>query len=139
MTAITIDRASAGRDATKALEDLRVAHHEAAAVVADLDLDDAGLWRAVEGIVTEITAAAYAVSSQVTGAPADATASRVPPIVRVRELATAQRRLLAVLNRWPALDQQLVEQASLRVRSLGQLLRCVALSGGTIGGDRGGG
>jgi hypothetical protein len=139
MTAITIDRASAGRDATKALEDLRIAHHEAAAIVAELDLDDAGLWREVEGIVTEITAAAYAVSSQVTGAPANATASRVPPIVRVRELATAQRRLFAALDRWPAQDQQVVEHGSLRVRSLGQLVRCVALSRGTIGGDRGGG
>ena len=128
MTAISIDRASVRRDATDSLADLRVAHHEAAAIVADLDLDNAGLWREVEGIIIEITAAAYAVTSLVTGAPAEVTASQVPPIVRVRELATAQRRLFAAMDRRPALDQQLLERAIRRVHTLGLLLQCVALS-----------
>ena len=139
VTAITIDRASAPRDAAEPLENLRVAHHEAAAIVAELDLDDARLWHQAEGIVIEITSAAYAVTSQVSGAPADVTASRVPPIVRVRELATAQRRLFAALDQRPLLDQQLVEQSSQRVHSLCRLLRSVALSGETIDRDRGGG
>jgi len=129
VTAISIDRASVRRDATDSLADLRVAHHEAAAIVADLDLDNAGLWREVEGIIIEITAAAYAVTSLVTGAPAEVTASQVPPIVRVRELATAQRRLFAAMDRRPALDQQLLERAIRRVHTLGRLLQCVALSG----------
>jgi hypothetical protein len=139
VTAIAIDRARASRDVTDPRADLRDAHDEVAAIVAELNLDDTRLWPEVEGIVIEITAAAYAMTSQVTGTPADAPASRVPPIVRVRELATAQRRLFAALDGWPAIDQQSVEQASRRIRSLGELLRCVALSVVTIDGDPGGG
>src|SRR5262245_13293339 len=139
VTAIAIDRPSTRRDAPDPLAELRVAHDEAAAIAAELDLDDARLWREVEGIVIEITSAAYAVTSRVTGAPAEVTASLVPPIVRVRELATAQRRLFAAMDRRTLRDQLLAEMESQRVRGLGLLLRCVALSEEMIGVDRGGG
>jgi hypothetical protein len=50
----------------------------------------------------------------------------VRPIVRVRELAVAQRNMLALLDRHPTPDEKLLEQASQQVRLIGLLLQSLA-------------
>lgn len=127
MTTTTIDQVTARLDLTTALADLRIAHLEAAAVVAELALDDAALWRAADGFVADIAVAAYDVAAKLTGDPPVRAAVRVPPVVRVRELAAAQRRLFSVLNR-RAVGGEPLDQAADHVRMLGRGLRCVTRS-----------
>jgi hypothetical protein len=76
---------------------LRTAHLAAGPQVASLDLDDATLWRRVDGIVAAISAQAYAVAAALSGQPKLRCATRVAPVVRVRELAAAQSALFAQL------------------------------------------
>jgi hypothetical protein len=78
---------------------LRSAHLEAGRLVASLDLDDAALWARVDAVVAGVSAQAYAVAAALSGQPARRCASRVPPIVRVRELAAAQSALFVQLDR----------------------------------------
>jgi hypothetical protein len=77
--------------------DLGNAHLQAAAVAAELDLDDAELWEQADGIVAALSAEAYRWTEVLTGESATS-AVLAPPVVRLRELAVAQSRLLAALN-----------------------------------------
>jgi hypothetical protein len=104
---------------TSARPSVRAAHLEAAAVVADLDLDDRGLWRRVDRVVAELAGSAYDIAAAVTGTRSGAVAAYVPPVVRVRELASAQRRLFAALDRYPDADGELLVWAG---RQAGQLV-----------------
>jgi hypothetical protein len=113
---------------TAAVAELRAAHLAAAGAVAELHLDDATRWRESDGFVADLTAAAYQLTAELTGRPPGRPAARVPPVVRVRELATAQRRLFAVLDRHPAPEPALLERAAQQVEMYGRALRCVARS-----------
>ena len=92
---------SAQRRETEPSAALIVAHSEVAASVAEFDLDDLRLWQQVDSLVADTAGAAYALTEALTGEPTPRPARGVPPVVRVRELATAQRRLLGALDRYP--------------------------------------
>lgn len=127
MTTTTIEQASVRGDLATAAADLQAAHLEVAGIVAEMDLEDTALWRAADGFVADIAAAAYDVAAKLTGDPPVRAAVRVPPVVRVRELAAAQRRLFSVLNR-RAVGGEPLDQAADHVRMLGRGLRCVTSS-----------
>lgn len=103
--------------------DVRNAHLEAAALVAELDLDDRRQWRRVDRVVAELAAAAYDVAAAVTGTRSGAVAAFVPPVVRVSELVSAQRRLFAALDRHPEADSELLGWADRQARELVERLR----------------
>lgn len=86
------------REVPDVLAELRTAHLDAAAVAAELDLNHARLWEQADGIVADLSTEAYHITEVVTGGPATNAAALAPPIVRLRELAVAQSRLLAVLD-----------------------------------------
>jgi hypothetical protein len=123
MSTATIERPSESTAATSSVADLRTAYAEAAGVVAGFDLDDILLWRRVDGIVAGLTATAYALTAAITGRATGATATRVPPVVRVRELAVVHGHLSGALDRHPAPPAELVEPTLRRVRRYGELLR----------------
>jgi hypothetical protein len=85
--------------AVAATAELRTAHLQAGRLVAAMDLGDAALWAGVDAVVAAISAEAYAVAAALSGRPPRRCAGRVPPVVRVRELAAAQRALFAQLDR----------------------------------------
>lgn len=72
---------------------LSVAHGELASTVAMLDVADADVWSSADPAVSEAIAEANAVTEALGGTPLSSPAVGVPPVVRVRELAGAQRRL----------------------------------------------
>jgi hypothetical protein len=111
---------------TDVLADLRAAHLDVAATVAELDLDDAALWRQADGVVAAVSAASYDLAAVMTGGRPGRPATGVRPIVRVRELAVAQRSMLALLDRHPNPDEELLEQANQQVRLIGLLLQSLA-------------
>lgn len=96
--------------------DVREAHLEAAALVAGLDLDDRRQWRRVDRVVAELAGAAYDVAAALTRTRAGVAAAYVPPVVRVAELASAQRRLFAALDRHPEADRELLAWAAGQAR-----------------------
>jgi hypothetical protein len=51
-------------------------------------------------------------------------------VVRVRELATAQRRLLAALDRYPQPGRKVIDRATDQVRALNRELRCCTVVDG---------
>lgn len=111
-----------------AVAELRAAHLAAAGAVAELHLDDATRWRESDGFVADLTAAAYQLAAELTGSPPGRPAARVPPVVRVRELATAQRRMFAALDRHPVPNPAVLERAAQQVEMYGRALRYVARS-----------
>jgi hypothetical protein len=119
---------SAQRHETEPSAALIGAHSEVAASVAEFDLDDSTLWQQVDSLVADTAGAAYALTEAVTGEPAPRPARGVPPVFRVRELATAQRRLLAALDRYPPPDDDVFDRATELVCVLSRDLRCAALS-----------
>src|SRR5215207_7530623 len=128
MTTGTMKQVGSRERLTDVLTDLRAAHLEAAATVAELDLDDAALWRQADGVVAAVSAASYDLAAVMTGGRPGRTATGVRPIVRVRELAVAQRGMLAVLDRHPTADEELLDQASQQVGLIGLLLQSLAPS-----------
>jgi hypothetical protein len=102
---------------------VRTAHLDAAALVAELDLDDRRLWRRVDRVVAELAGAAYDLAAALTGTRTGTVAAYVPPVVRVRELASAQRRLFAALERSPAADGELLVWAGRQAQQLVERLR----------------
>lgn len=128
MTITTIHPAGTRRHYADALADLRTAHLDAAQIVADVDLDDTELWREVDGFVADITAAAYRLTAETSGDPPVSTAARARPVARVRELATAQRRLFGTLDRHPAPSPELLAESADQVRMFGRAVRRVARS-----------
>ena len=106
---------------------VRGAHLEAAALVAELDLDDRHHWRRVDRVVAELAAAAYDLAAAMTGTRATVVAAYVPPVVRVSELASAQRRLFAALDRPPEADGELLAWAGRQAHELVERLRRNAL------------
>jgi hypothetical protein len=101
---------------------IRTSYLEAAALVAELDLDDRRLWHRVDRVVAELASAAYDLAAALTGTRAGAVAAYVPPVVRVRELASAQRRLFAALDQNPA-DGELLAWADRQARQLVERLQ----------------
>jgi hypothetical protein len=119
---------SAQRHETEPSAALIGAHSEVAASVAEFDLDDSTLWQQVDSLVADTAGAAYALTEAVTGEPAPRPARGVPAVVRVRELATAQRRLFAALDRNLPLSDDEIDRATRHVRALSRELRCAAQS-----------
>jgi hypothetical protein len=117
------------RELPDALEELGTAHLQAAAVAAELDLDHARLWEQADGIVAELSTEAYHMTEAVTGEPATSPMALAPPIVRLRELAVAQSRLLAVLDGATGLQQSAgtlltaAHRSARRARTLGGWLQ----------------
>ena len=123
----TIRRESVTEAPPDVRDELCAAHQEVAAIVAELDLSDTALWAKAAEIVSDVVAEADIITAALTGASSAATVTRVPPIVRVRELATTQRRLFGVLDTRTTPDQRPVLQESAgRVRGLGQWLVHIA-------------
>ena len=116
------------------LADLRIAHLQAAAVAADLDLDHAALWKKADGVLAALSTEAYQTTEVVTGEPATSPAVLAPPIVRLRELSVAQSRLFAVLNGATLSEQStrtlrtVAHRSARRVRLLGGQLQRALLS-----------
>lgn len=102
---------------------VRDAHLEAAALVAELDLDDRRHWRRVDRVIAELAGAAYDLAAAVARTQAPTVAVDVPPVVRVSELASAQRRLFATLDRHPETDAGLLAWASEQAHDLVERLR----------------
>jgi hypothetical protein len=107
---------------------LITAHSEARAAVGEFDLDDSGLREQVDSLVADIAGTAYTLTEALTGEPTPRPARGAPPVVRVRELATAQRRLLATLDRSVPPDDAVVDRATGHVQALSRELRCAAQS-----------
>jgi hypothetical protein len=80
---------------TDLLPALLGAHLDAARSASLLDLADADLWSVADQLVAEISAEAYRIKAAIHGTPPIPTASRLSPVVRIRELAHAQRSLAA--------------------------------------------
>jgi hypothetical protein len=103
-----------------AAEDLCTAHLQVAAIVAGLDLDDAGMWVAANAVVAEKAGESYRTTAVLSDAP-----SRSPRLIdRVRELATAQRCLLSTLDTHADRGGQLADTvlgSAARRRLLGRL------------------
>ena len=119
---------SAQRHETEPSAALIGAHSEVAASVAEFDLDDSTLWQQVDSLVADTAGAAYALTEAVTGEPAPRPARGAPPVVRVRKLATAQRRLFAALDRCPEPGRKVIDRATDQVRALNREMRCAAQS-----------
>jgi len=79
--------------------ELRATHLAAGRLVAALDLGDTALWARLDADVAGISAEAYAVAAALSRQPPRHCATRVPPVVRVRELAAAQSALFIQLDR----------------------------------------
>ncbi|HEU4543584.1 MAG TPA: hypothetical protein VFR23_20800 [Jiangellaceae bacterium] len=111
------------------LAELGSAHLQAAAIAAELDLDHAQLWEQADGIVVRLSTEAYHMTAVATGEPATNTAALAPPIVRLRELAVAQSRLFALLNRATGPGRSAgklltdAHRSARRVRTLGRQLQ----------------
>ena len=84
------------RELPAVLAELGTAHLQAAAVAAELDLDDAELWEQADGIVVALSAEAYRWNEVLTGESATSAAVLAPPVVRLRELSVALRS-----THWP--------------------------------------
>lgn len=61
---------------SNAAEDLRTAHLQAAAIVAELDLDDADMWATAGAVVAGLAAQSYRTTAVLTGALAFGAANR---------------------------------------------------------------
>jgi hypothetical protein len=106
---------------------LRAVHLEVAAIVAEFDLGDATLWTKTAEIVSDVVTEASDMAALLAGAPSETPATGVPPVVRVRELAAAQRRLFGVLDvETPAVQQRTLRESADRVHGLGQWLAHLA-------------
>ena len=109
--------------------DLGTAHMQAAAVAAELDLDDVELWEWADDIVAALSAEAYRWAAVLTGESATSPAVLARPVVRLRELAVAQSRLLAALNGATLSEQSAgplltaADRSARRVRMLGRRLQ----------------
>jgi hypothetical protein len=79
--------------------DLREVHLEAAEATAELDLDQTSGWARADAVIAEVAEEAYCVAALITGQTAGGVATRMRPVARLRELATAQAGLLAALDR----------------------------------------
>lgn len=79
--------------------ELRTAHAEVAHSIAGMDLDDDRLWACMDPVVARVVGEAYAATAALTGQAVGTPATRVPPVVRLRELASAQGRLFTALDR----------------------------------------
>jgi hypothetical protein len=122
------------RELPAVLAELRMAHLWAAALAAELDLDHAGVWEEADLIVAELSTEAYHVAAAVTGERATSAAVPAAPIVRLRELAVAQSRLLAALTAATQSEQSTgtlltaADRSARRVRMLGGRLQRVLRS-----------
>lgn len=107
---------------------LRAVHLEVAAIIAEFDLGDTTLWAKTAEIVSDVVTEASDMAALLAGVPSETPATGAPPVVRVRELAAAQRRLFGVLDAETPVDRRpaLLESAD-RVHGLGQWLAHVAL------------
>jgi hypothetical protein len=107
---------------------LRAVHLEVAAIIAEFDLGDAALWTKTADIVSDVVTEASNMAALLAGAPSETPAAGLPPVVRVRELAAAQRRLLGVLDVETSVDQRrALRESADRVHGLGQWLAHLAL------------
>lgn len=97
MTA-TLVRPARAAERFQAIAQARAAHLEFADVVAGLDLDDRTVWTAAERAVARVSAEANGVTSALTGQRWMVAEPGLPPVVRVRELSVAQRRMDAALE-----------------------------------------
>jgi len=107
---------------------LRAVHLEVAAIIAEFDLGDATLWAKTAEIVSDVVTEASDMAALLAGAPSETPTTGAPPVVRVRELAAAQRRLFGVLDVETPVDQRrALRESADRVHGLGQWLAHLAL------------
>ncbi|HEX6337299.1 MAG TPA: hypothetical protein VFZ85_10115 [Jiangellaceae bacterium] len=99
MTTATLERPTAQAAVFTAVTAVLAAHREFTDVVARLDLDDRAGWAAADHSVARVSAEANDVVTALTGQRWPVAAPGVPPVVRVRELSVAQRRMEAALDR----------------------------------------
>ena len=111
---------------TEPWAELSSAHAEAAAAASEFDLDDSRLWQRIDSLVACIAGTAYTLTETLTGEPGRRPARGVPAVARVREQATAQRRLFAALDRYPPPGRGVIDRATDQVRALNRELRCAA-------------
>ena len=111
---------------TEPWAELSSAHAEPAAAASEFDLDDSRLWQRVDSLVACIAGTAYTLTETLTGEPGRRPARGVPAVARVREQATAQRRLFAALDRYPPPGRGVIDRATDQVRALNRELRCAA-------------
>jgi hypothetical protein len=119
---------SAQRHETEPSAALIGAHSEVAASVAEFDLDDSTLWQQVDSLVAATAGAAHALTrpSRVSPPLAPRAAFRLSSVSGSWQ--TAQRRLLAALDRYPPPDDDVFDRATELVCVLSRDLRCAALS-----------
>lgn len=108
--------------ASEARARLLLAHRAAAECVDALGLDDLRLWMRAAPWVTALTRAAYELSAVVRGEHPQRAATCVPPVVRTRELAHAQDRLVMDL-RHASVPVDLLEESAAQVARLVRLVR----------------
>ncbi|MFW6034111.1 MAG: hypothetical protein ACOC9R_03155 [bacterium] len=128
MTTATVEQIGAHRVAADRSADLQNAHLEAAKIVAALDLGDSQLWRQIDRVVAALASAAYDLTGTLTGQPAGPAAASLPPVVRARELAAAQRGLSRALNQHPSPAGELIDRAADHAEQLVRALWHVTLS-----------
>lgn len=138
MSTITVPRHREQAELREAAAALHSAHARAAQAAAALDLDDPGVWAAADGLITALAAEAYWLTSRLSGDPPVAPAVRLPPVVRLRELAVAQRALAARLPAPadPADQDWFIAHARRSTARVDQLRRLLSYLAGTETGIR---
>jgi hypothetical protein len=99
MTAAILQRSATAERERDAVALVRDAHRQVADLVAELDLDDRAVWVTADRSVARVAAEAYGVVGALTGEQWSVAEQGVPPVVRIRELSVAQRRLDATLDK----------------------------------------
>lgn len=99
MTAATLQHSATAEQERDAVALVRDAHREVADLVAELDLDGRAVWATADRSVARVAAEAYGVVGALTGEQWSVAEPGVPPVVRIRELSVAQRRLDATLDK----------------------------------------
>lgn len=99
MTAAILQRSATAERERDAVALVRDAHRQVADLVAELDLDDRAVWVTADRSVARVVAEAYGVVGALTGEQWSVAEPGVPPVVRIRELSVAQRRLDATLDK----------------------------------------
>jgi hypothetical protein len=114
-------------DIQAVLTDLRWAHLEFAGAAADLAPTPTAAWSDLDRIIAAASTEAYDLAAVLTGHPATAPARNVPPVVRLRELAVAQRSLSRALDHHGRVDAPTEDERAAAIRSARQVRRLGSL------------
>jgi hypothetical protein len=114
-------------DIQAVLTDLRSAHLEFAAAAAGLTPNPAAVWADLDRIIAAASTEAYDLAAVLTGRRATSPARHVPPVVRLRELAVAQRSLSWALDHRDRADVRTEDERAAAIRSARQVRRLGSL------------